>query len=139
MLCAGVTRVDGGEFDGNAVALIHALSGSVLADGVDGVHIVLKIAVGVGLGHCRFAEHIEGIAVAHFFARFAVFQRFFNRLPGDELLAEQAHRIIHPLTDERRAATTEYAGEGGTERIFIRLRGQLASNQQPPGGGIDEH
>ena len=115
MLCAGVTRVDGREFDRNAVALVHALPSGVLADGVDGVHIILKIAVGVGLGHRRFAEHIEGIAVAHFFARLTIFQRFFNRLPGDELLAEQAHRIIYPLTDQRRAATTEDAGEGSAE------------------------
>ena len=139
MLRAGVTRVNGREFDGNAVALVHALPSSVLADGVDGVHIILKIAVGVGLGHRRFAEHIERIAVAHFLPRLTVFQRFLNRLSGNELLAEQTHRIIHPLTDERRATASQHAGERRAERVFIRLRGQLAGNQQPPGGGIDEH
>ena len=139
MLRARITRVDGGEFDGNAVAFVHALPGGVLADGVNGIDVILKIAVGIGLGHRRLAEHIKGVAVAHLLPRLAIFQRFFNRLPGDKLLAEQAHRIIHPLADERRAALAQHAGQRRAQRVFIGFRGQLARHQQPPGGGIDEH
>ena len=139
MLRARVTRVNGGEFDGNAVAFVHARARRVLADGVNGVDVILIIAVGVGLGHRRLAEHIEGIAVAHLLACLTVFQCFLNRLPGNELLAEQTHRIVHALADKRRAAFAKDAGERVAEGMFIGFRGQLAGNQQAPGGGIDEH
>ena len=139
MLRARIARVNGGEFDGNAVAFVHALPGGILADGVNGIDVILKIAVGIGLGHRRLAEHIKGVAVAHLLPRLAVFQCFFNRLPSNELLAEQTHRVVHPLTDERRAAFAKHTGKCVAERMFIGFRGQLASNQQPPSGGIDEH
>ena len=87
MLGAGVARMDGGEFDGDAVAVIHACAVGIFADGVDGVHIVLIIAFGIGGGHGGFAEHVKRIAVAHFFALFAVGKGFFYGLPADELFA----------------------------------------------------
>ena len=87
VLGAGIAGVDGGEFDGDAVAVIYACALGIFADGVDGVHIVLIIAFGIGGGHGGFAQHIKGIAVAHFFALFAVGKGFFYGLPADELFA----------------------------------------------------
>ena len=83
MLGAGIARMDGGKFYRNAVAVVHAGAAGIFADGVYGVDVILVIAFGVGLGHCRFAEHIEGIAVAEFFALFTVFQCFFDGLAGN--------------------------------------------------------
>ena len=80
--------MDGGKFDGNAVAFINALSGGIFADGVNGLNVVVVIAVGIFLGVGGFAQHIKGEAVAHFFALFAVLQRFFNGLSGNKLLAQ---------------------------------------------------
>ena len=64
--------MDGGKLDGNAVAFINTLSGSVFADGVNGLNVVVVITVGIFLGKSGFAQHIKGEAVAHFFALFAV-------------------------------------------------------------------
>ena len=51
--------MNGGKLHRNAVALIHARTGGIFADGVNGVHIILIIAIGIGLRHRRFAQHIE--------------------------------------------------------------------------------
>ena len=59
MLGAAVARVDGRQFHRNAVAVVHAAPGTLFADGVDGINIILIIAVGIGLSHRRFTEHIE--------------------------------------------------------------------------------
>lgn len=129
--------MDGGEFDGNAVAFVNALSCRIFADGVDGFDIVAVVAVGIGLGVGGFAQHIEGEAVAHFFAFFAVLQGFFNGLSGDELFAQKPHGVIYALADERCAAFADQVTECGTH-LFVVCGGQLAGNQQTPGGSIDE-
>ncbi|CWP83636.1 Uncharacterised protein [Neisseria meningitidis] len=129
--------MDGGKFDGNAVAFVNALSYRIFADGVDGFDIVAVVAVGIGLGVGGFAQHIEGEAVAHFFAFFAVLQGFFNGLSGDELFAQKPHGVIYALADERCAAFADQAAECGTH-LFVVCGGQFAGNQQAPGGGVDE-
>ena len=59
MLGATIARVNGRQFHRNAVAVVHAAPGTLFADGVDGVDIILIIALGIGLGHRRFTKHIE--------------------------------------------------------------------------------
>ena len=108
----------------------------IFADGVDGIHVVLEVAVGVGLGHRRFAEHVEGVAVAHFFPRLAVFQRFFNGLPGNELFAEHAHGIVYAFEDERLAAFAHDAGERVAEALAAGGGSKFTGYQQAPGGSI---
>ena len=136
VLGAGIARVDGGEFDGNAVAFINALAGGILADGMDGVDVVLIIAFGIGFGHGGFAEHIKGIEIAEFFAFFAVFQGFFDGLAGNELFAEHAHGVVYAFEDERLAAFAHDAGERVAEALAAGRGGELAGYQQAPGGGV---
>ena len=129
--------MNGGKFDGNAVAFINALSGGIFADGVNGLNVVVVIAVGIFLSVGGFAQHIEGEAVAHFFALFAVLQRFFNGLSGNKLLAQQAHGVVHALADQGGAAFADEAVQSRTHLLVAR-RGQFAGNQQAPCGGVDE-
>ena len=104
VLGAGIAGMDSGELNGDAVAVVHACAVGVFADGVDGVHIVLVVAFGIGGGHGGFAEHIKGITVAHFFALFAVGKGFFYGLPADKLFAHQAHAVVHAFADKGGAA-----------------------------------
>ena len=133
-----ITRVDSRKFDGNAVTFIYAFSGRVFADGVDGLNVVVVITVGIFLGKGCFAQHVERIEIAHFFALFAVLQGFFDGLPGNELLAQQAHGVIHALADKRCAAFSQQAGQGRAQSVVIVRGGEFAGNQQAPCGGIDE-
>ena len=133
-----ITRVDSRKFDGNAVTFIYAFSGRVFADGVDGLNVVVVIAVGIFLGKGCFAQHIKRIEIAHFFALFAVLQGFFDGLPGNKLLAQQAHGVIHALADKRCAAFAQQAGQGRAQSVVIVRGSEFAGNQQAPRGGIDE-
>ena len=138
VLGAGIARVDGGKFDGNAVAFVHALPRGIFADGVDGLHIIVVVAVGIGLGVGGFAQHIERITVAHFFAFLAVLQGFFDGLSGYELLAQEAHGVVHAFAYQRLAAFTQQPVQRRTQTLLAGLGGQFAGNQQPPRGGVDK-
>ena len=129
--------MDGGEFDGNTVAFVNALACGIFADGVNGLNVVVIVAVGVFFGVGGFAQHIEGETVTHFFALFTVLQGFFNGLSCDELFAQQAHGVIHALTDEGGAAFADQAAECRTH-LLVAGCGQFAGNQQTPCGGVDE-
>ena len=80
--------MDGGKFNGNTVAFVNALSCGIFADGVNGLNVVVVVAVGIFFGVCGFTQHIERETVTHFLALFTVLQSFFNGLAGYELFAQ---------------------------------------------------
>ena len=129
--------MDSGKFDGNTVAFVNTLACGIFTDGVNGLNVVVVVAVGIFFGVCGFTQHIEGEAVTHFLALFTVLQRFFNGLTGDELFAQQAHGVVNALTDQRRAAFADQTAQCGTH-LFVVCRGQFAGNQQTPCGRVNE-
>ena len=109
ILGAAVARVQSRELNGDARAFINAAAVGSFADGMDRLLIRDHIGLGVGGGQGRFAEHIVGVAETFIFQLAGVSQRFGDGFPGDELLAHQAHRHIHALTDQRFAALADDA------------------------------
>ena len=129
--------MDGGKFDGNTVAFVNALACGIFTDGVNGLNVVVVVAVGILFGVCGFTQHIEREAVTHFLTLFTVLQRFFNGLTGYELFAQQAHGVVHTLTDQRGAAFADQTAQCGTH-LFVVCRGQFAGNQQTPCSRVNE-
>ena len=107
VLGAAVARVQGGEFDGDARALIDAAAMGGLADGVDGLLVGGEITLGVFFRQCRFPQHVVGVAETPVFHGARVRQRLGYGLAGDELLPHQAHRHVHTLADQRLAALAD--------------------------------
>ena len=130
--------MDGGKFNGNTVAFVNALACGIFTDGVNGLNVVVVVAVGIFFGVCGFTQHIEREAVTHFLALFTVLQRFFNGLAGYELFAQQAHCVVHALTDQRRATFADYAAQCRAHVFFRSVGGQFAGNQQTPCSRVNE-
>ncbi|MNU99999.1 hypothetical protein D3C71_901540 [compost metagenome] len=130
--------MQGGEFDGDARALIDAAAMGGLADGVDGLLVGGEITLGVFFRQCRFPQHVVGVAETPVFHGARVRQRLGYGLAGDELLPHQAHRHVHTLADQRLAALADQPLEGAVEACLVVGGHQLAGDEQAPGGGIDE-
>ena len=139
VLCAGVARMQGREFDGNARPFKNAAPGRCRANRMDGLLVVAQVAFGVRLGRGRFAQHVIAVAEALLLERTAVGQRFGNILSGDELLAHQLHGTVHALADQRLAALADHARQRRRQALLAGGAGQLAGNHQTPGRGVDEH
>jgi hypothetical protein len=134
----GVARVQGRELHRDAVAVDHAAAPGGDADGLDGALVVAEIALCVACRHRRLAEHVEGVAVTLVLVLAAALEGLVDVAPGDELLAEHAHRQVHALADQRLAAARHQAGERGGQALFAAGRHQPAGDQQAPGGSVDE-
>ena len=76
-----------------------ALAGD-LADGADRVLIGCVIALGVGEGARRFAEHVEAGGEARILALAHALDRFVDGAAHDEDLAHHPHRRADRLADE---------------------------------------
>ena len=66
-----------------------------------------EIALGVGGGHRRLAEHVVRERVAARLALARVGQRLVDRAAGDELAAQQPHRQVDAPADQRLAALAQ--------------------------------
>src|SRR5882724_9505827 len=103
------------KFHRNAGTSMNATSRGGAPDGVDCRLIGGVIALRVGGRQRRFAEHVVRIAVTARLQWLRPLERFFDRLPGDELLAKKAHRKIDTLANQRLAAAREQAAECTSE------------------------
>ncbi len=112
ILGAAVTRVQGGELNGDPRAFINAAAIRGFTNGVDRLLVRDQIGLRVGSGQCRFAQHVIGVAEAFIFQLAGVGQRFGDGFAGDELLAHQTHRHVHAFTDQRLAALADNAVQG---------------------------
>ena len=136
VLGAAVARMQGRQLDRDARAIHHALPVGRLANGVDGVFIRAEIALRIGLGQRRFAQHVVGIAKALRFHGAGAVQGLVDRLARHKLLAQHLHGQLHALADQRLAALADQTRERG-QHCALAVRGdQLACEQQTPGRGI---
>lgn len=136
----GVAGVEGGNLDRDAMGGDGATAPRLLADGMDGGFVGLKIGLGVRRVHGGFAKHVEGIEVALVRPAPATVEGFVDGVPGDELLAQKAHGQIHGAANEGFAAAPQQAPQRCAQppaAVFVP-RHQAAGDQEPPGGGIDE-
>ena len=136
VLRARVARVQRRQLDRDARPFINAAPARSLANRADRLLVRRQVALRVFLRHGGLAEHVVGVAEAFGFKLARVGQRFGNGLAGDELLAHQAHRHVHALTDQRFAALADDAGERLRQAGFVMRGDQLAREQQAPGGGV---
>ena len=100
----------------------------------------LEVAVGVGPGQRRLAEHVESVAVTALAAARGALQGLADGPSHDELVAHDAHRLTEGAAHDRLA---QAAGQPLHERGRIlqvrRLRAhQAAGEHQSPGRGVDE-
>ena len=137
-LAALVTRMQRRQLDRDAGPGDRTATAAGAADGVDGLGVGIGVAAGVGLGQRGFAEHVEGVAVTTRLVGRRSLQRRLDLLAHDELLAEQAHREVDALADQRLAAAGNQPPERAGERVLAVRGDQLAGQQQAPGRGIDE-
>src|SRR6266850_3582897 len=126
------------KFHRNARTSMNATSRGSAPDGVDCRLVSDVIPPRVGGRQRRFAEHVVRVAVTARFQWSRSFERFFDRLPGNELLAKKAHRKIDALANQRLATAREQAAECTSKAGFGVRCDQLAADHQAPCGGVDE-
>ncbi|OIQ81085.1 hypothetical protein GALL_371530 [mine drainage metagenome] len=137
-LGARVARVQRRQLDRDARAFVDAAALRRLADGVDRLLVVAQVARRVGCGQRGLAEHVVGVAEAARFPFAAVGQRFGDGLAEHELLAHQPHRHVDAAAHHRLAAASDQSRERRRQPRLAARRGQLAGQQQAPGGRVDE-
>jgi len=130
--------MQGGEFDRKPGALEDAAPVRGLADGVQRLPVGGEVALRIGLGDRRLAQHVVGVAKAFFLLRAAVGQRLGNGLPSDELLAHQPHGALHALADQRLASFADDSRQRIGQTLLAGGRREPASQHQHPDGGVDK-
>ena len=134
-----ITRVQRGELDRDRRPRPRT-DLRLLAHGVDGQAVVGHVFLGVGLGQCGFAEHVEGIAVALLTLRATILQRLADVAAEHELLAHQLHGLVHRRANHRLAGAFDQAADDILRRAIGVFRvDHLAGHHQAPGGKIDQH
>ena len=137
-LRARVARMERRELHRDAGPLVHAAAPGVGADGVDRALVVGEVARRIRGRGRRLAQAIEAVAEAARGHGAAVGDRLVDVLAGDELLAHHAQAEVDALADQRLAALADEAGDGGGEPALGGRGGELAGDEQAPGGGVDE-
>ena len=135
-----VAGMEGRELDRHTRPLDDTAAGAFPSDGRDGPGIGLQVALGVGRGARRLAQHIVRIPVAAGLGSAGPFKGFFDGAPHDELAPEDTHGLGHGPADQRLAALGHQTAQERThvpERAFVHLD-HAAGEHQRPGGGIDE-
>ena len=137
-LGADVARVQGGELDRDAGTGERGIAGGGAADRLDGLAVVVEVAVGVGGGHGAFAQHVVGVAEAARFSGASAVYRLIDGLAKDEMLTHQAHGEIERAADDGLATPLQDGSQRAGEAGLAGGGGERAGHQQAPGGGVDE-
>ncbi len=137
-LRAGVSRVKRRKLDGNAWPAVDTATGRGLADGVNGVFIILIIALGIPGGGRRLAQHVIGILKAMLLQRLRPLDRFADRFARHELFAHHAHGHVDAAADNGFAGPGNQLRQSGRQPAVVDGRGELSGNDKAPGGCIDE-
>jgi hypothetical protein len=106
-----------------------------LADGADRFLVGAEIALRVGKGARRLAEHVEARGEAGIFLFLHPPDRFVDGPAHDEDLAHQLHRRADRLPHERLADPADQALERAR---LLGLADQSAAYHQPPGRRVDQ-
>ena len=137
-LRTAVARVQGAELDGNAGPFVNAAAVAGFANGINGIHIRLQIALCIVGGERRLAQHVVGIAKALGLQFAGAFEGLGNGLAHHKLLAHQAHGHVYALAHQWLATSGRQSLEGREQARFAVRIHQLAGNHQPPGCGVDK-
>ena len=110
------------------------------AHGRDRRGVFLAITLGVGARQRRLAQHVEGVAIVALFLAGGARQRAFDVAPHDELVAENAHRLLergarHGLT--QLAHQPRIPGTRLADVIAIE-RDHAAGEHESPGRGVHQ-
>ena len=141
---AAVTRMQRGQLDRDAGSASDRIDrgrvrrAGAAADRIDRVTIRREIAIGVARGQRGLAEHVVRITIAAPLVVAAVRERILDRLAGHELPAEHPHREVDATPDQRFAAAGDHARERRRQPARAVRRHELAGDDQPPRGRVDE-
>ncbi len=127
-----------GQLDRDAGSRVHAGMAGRRSDRMDRVLVGGEIAARVGVGERRLAQHVERKSIAARFPFARVRQRFLDRPAEHELLAEQAHREIDALADERFSTFAQQRSQRLFERAVAARIDELARDEQSPRRGVHE-
>ena len=137
-LRARVAWVQRGELDRDPRPGVDPFSSCGITDGVYGIFVGGEIALCVGSGESGFAQHVVRIAITASLALARVVDRLGDGAPRDELPAEQAHREVDALSNQRLAAFAQERSHRGLQRRIAARIDELAAHEQSPCGGVDE-
>ncbi len=132
-----VARMQRGQLHRNACAFVNARA-APCANRRDGVLVGTHVSGGVRLGDGRLAQHVVGIEKAALLEGPGVFERFLDGLAGHELAAEQPHREVHRLPDDRLAAARQRPRQSRRHAALAAGRDELAGDEQAPGRSVHE-
>ena len=138
VLRAAVARVQGRQLDGDARPLEDAAPVGCRANRVDGLLVGLQVALCVGIGGGRLAQHVVAVAKALLFIGAAVGQRLGDVLARHELLAHQLHGAVHALADQGLAALADHARQRRRQVLLAAGGCELARQHQAPGRRVHE-
>ena len=96
----GVFRMQRGELDRNS-GRRGKIACRLTGQPVDRALVTGAIAFRIGIGHRRFAEHVEAVGQALGAFGCRTLERFIDRAAVNELAAEDLHRLQRRLADDR--------------------------------------
>ena len=137
-LRADEPRVERGQLDRDPVPRVHAGARRGRTDRADRMRVRREVAERVVAGQRGLAQHVEREAIAACVPRAGVAERLLDRAAQHELPAEQPHREIDALADQRLAAFAEQRRQRLLERAVAVRVDQATRHQQAPRGRVDE-
>ena len=127
-----------GELDRDRRRVLDRAACDGRTDPVDGPAVALEIALGIGCGPGRLAQHVVGMAIADRLGRPGLGERLVDRPTHDELAAHDPHAGGNRLANDRLArARHQSADQPGRRRVRAQLD-QAPGQHQRPGRGVDE-
>ena len=136
-----VARPQRRQLDRDPGAGDRAASGRTLAYGVDRLPVAGHVALGVGMGARRLAQHVVAVAVALALGAGGAVERLLDGAAHDELPAHDAHGLDHGLADHRLADPLDQPRQDGARLPDLVGSGpdHPAGQHQRPGRGVDEN
>ena len=133
---AGIER---GKLHRDTGGADHAIA-RLRRDPVQRGGVGLAIALRIGKGHRRFAQHVEAVGQPFLALGRGAPQRFVDGAAEHELSAQDLHRLQGCLPDHRFAQPPDRALQAGAQpaRRFAPLLQDLPRQHQRERGGVDE-
>ena len=133
-----VARMQRRQLDRDPVPGIHAGARRGRADRADRVRVGREVAERVVAGRRGLSQHVEREAIAARLPLARIDERFLDRAAEHELPAEEPHREIDALADQRLAAFAQQRCQRLLERVVAVRIDQAARHQQAPRGRVHE-
>ncbi len=131
-------RMERRQLHGQAGRRAHIVARDARADRGDRRAIAREIALGIGGGARRLAQHVVGMAISFALGRTRARQGFLDGAAHDELARQDADRSGHGLAHHRLARARDEAVQHRAPIVLVRLLHEPARQHQRPGRGVDE-